>query len=134
MTFMTGGSPGISTRPSHQPAIRFGGATKGEGPRRGRWVVWTYVFEGGYRGQVRGYIDGKKIFEGLGRNLCTLPGGRMTVGGEFATRLGESTLFQGGIARIRAWNHAQGDEEIRKRAKAFTVDKVNAVKKAGSEE
>ena len=65
----------------------------------------------------------EKIFEGLGRNLCTLPGGRMTVGGEFATRLGESSLFQGGIARIRAWNHAQGDEEIRARAKASAAAK-----------
>jgi len=120
MTFMTGDLPGFSMYPSHHPSIRFDRPKPGEQTLRprNRWVVWTFVFEGGYRGKVRGYVDGEKRLE-RSAGIATLPGCRMTVGGEFATRMGESNLFQGGVARIRAWSYAQSSEEIRARAKAL---------------
>lgn len=79
----------------------------------GQWQHVACVYSGGYKGAFRAYVDGKLVNEKDFFTLDTAGGFPMHLGAGWNTARGAMNKFSGSLARLRVYDYARTEEEIR---------------------
>lgn len=82
-------------------------------PVPSQWQHVACVYEGGYRGTFTVYLNGRKVNQRGFFTLDTIGGYPVYLGGAWNTSRGAMNLFIGSISRLRVYNFARSEQEIR---------------------
>lgn len=77
------------------------------------WQQVVYVYSGGYKGTFSVYVDGKPVAQQGFFSLDTMPGYSMFLGAAWNTSRGASNFFSGALSRLRVYDYAKTEDEIR---------------------
>ena len=91
---------------------------KQKAPTAGQWHHLAYVYTGGYKGELRLYVDGQLDNCRAYYSLDTMPGYAMHLGAGWNTATGPYSAFSGSLASLKVYDYARTDEEIRAAAGA----------------
>ncbi|NLY11287.1 MAG: LamG domain-containing protein [Firmicutes bacterium] len=86
-------------------------------PSTGTWHHIAYVYSGGYRGEMKVYVDGKFVARKGHYALYTSTGYPMHIGGAWQTAGGAFDLFNGSVASVTVYDYVRTEQEIAQAAK-----------------
>lgn len=76
---------------------------KGAPAKMKTWTTLKYVYEGGYRSNIKLYINGQLNNTISWKTLSTISGHPMRIGATLNTHSGEKSPFKGGVAEIKIY-------------------------------
>jgi len=89
---------------------------KGGAPAADRWHHLAYVYAGGRQSTMKVYMDGELNSQRTRYTLNTMPGYPMHLGTSWNTATGTANMFSGSLARLKVYDYARTDEEVREAA------------------